>query len=320
MLKMPEESQTQDKEEPPSTKISPPEKTAKEHVHALNGNGDKSFLGKIRGIFKGRPDTSLRETLEEYIEEEREGKTAQDSVSAHERELLANILKLKDLKVFDVMIPRADIVAIEADTPQKELLELLAEKQHSRIPVYQETLDNVLGSIHIKDILSTLAKGQKVNIQKLVREVPVVSPTMHVLDLLLHMRESKKHMALVVDEFGGIDGLVTIGDVIETIVGEIDDEYDPDDTQELIENPDGSIIADARYDIDEFERRYGKILTEEEREESETLGGLVFYIAGRVPARGEVLTHDSGTVFEVLDADPRRVNRLRIKNIPAVLD
>jgi len=317
MLKMPEEN-AEENNEPPSPGRHPTKSAARKNGRTRNGNGHKSLLNKIKELIKGKPDTSLRETLEEYIEEKPEG-SGPDSVSAHEKELLSNILKLKDLKVVDVMIPRADIVAIEAETSQKELLKILSEKQHSRIPVYRDTLDNVLGSIHIKDILAALAKGQKVKVLELVRDVPIVSPTMHVLDLLLQMRESKKHMILVVDEYGGIDGLVAIGDVIENIVGEIDDEYDPDDTPELVENSDGSIIADARFDIDEFEQRYGKLLTEEERTESETLGGLVFYIAGRVPARGEVLTHDSGMIFEVLDADPRRVNKIRIKNIPTVL-
>jgi len=139
---------------------------------------------------------------------------------------------------------------------------------------------------------------------------------MPVLDLLLMMKQMRRHMALVVDEFGGIDGHVTINDVIESIVGEIEDEYDRDDEPTLIQNRDGSIMIDARYDIEEFEEKFGRLLTDEEREDNDTLGGLVFEIAGRVPARGEILTHPSGMVFEIVDADPRRVNRLLIKNIP----
>ena len=140
---------------------------------------------------------------------------------------------------------------------------------------------------------------------------------MAVLDLILMMRQMRKHMALVVDEFGGIDGLIAIGDVIEEIVGEIDDEYDEENEPEIVECKDGSILIDARYDIEDFEEKYGELLTEEEREDVDTLGGLVSSIAGRVPVRGEIISHeDSGTVFEIMDADPRRVNRLRIKNIP----
>ncbi|GJL84669.1 MAG: hemolysin C [Micavibrio sp.] len=301
MLKMTEENPAE-AEEPPSTNA----------PH----NGDKSWLSRIVETVKGKPDTSLRETLEEYIEEEPKD-SALDSVSTHEKALLANILNLRDLKVVDVMIPRADIVSIEVGTTQKELLELLAEKQHSRLPVYKETLDNVLGTIHIKDILAALAKGEKIKVKNLVREIPIVAPSMHALDLLLQMRESRKHMTLVVDEFGGIDGLVAIGDVIESIVGEIDDEYDPDDTPQLTENADGSVLADARVDIEEFEEKYGQILSDEEREESTTLGGLVFSLAGRIPTRGEVLKHDNGMVFEVLDASPRHINQIRIRNIPS---
>lgn len=282
-----------------------------------NENNERvSLISRIKNIIGLKSDTSLREALEEYIEEP--DHSVEDSIAAHEKTLIANVLKLRDLLVVDVMIPRADIVALEVETSQEELLALLAEKQHSRIPVYKEKLDDVLGTIHIKDILAALAKGQAVQIHELVREIPIVSPAMHVLDLLLQMRESRKHMAFVVDEFGGIDGLITIGDVIESIVGEIDDEYDLDTPPQLIEKPDGSVVADARFDIEEFEKRYGRILSEEEREESDTLGGLVFALAGRVPARGEILTHENGMVFEILDADPRRINQIRIRDIPTI--
>ena len=245
-------------------------------------------------------------------------KSKNESVeSLHEKHLLSNILRLRDLKVIDVMIPRADIIAIDIETTKKDLLALLSEKQHSRLPVYRDSLDDVVGTIHIKDILQCLAEGRKFSIAEMVRDVPIVSPSMAVLDLILMMRQMRKHMALVVDEFGGIDGLIAIGDVIEEIVGEIDDEYDEENEPEIMECKDGSILIDARYDIEDFEEKYGELLTDEEREDVDTLGGLVSSIAGRVPVRGEIISHeDSGTVFEVMDADPRRVNRLRIKNIP----
>lgn len=276
----------------------------------------------VRNLVGGKSESNARETLEEYIEEYIEDDTEDEdspSVSAQEKMLLANILELRDLKTADVMIPRADIVAIDIDTSQKELLALLAEKQFSRIPVYRETMDHILGTIHIKDVLASLARGETVDIDSITREISIVSPAMPVLDLLLQFRESKKHMVLVVDEYGGIDGLVTINDIIESIVGEIDDEHDQDIQAEMKENEDGSVIADARVDIEDFEDRFGKLLSEEERDESETLGGLVFFMAGRVPARGEVLTHDNGMVFEILDASPRRINRVCIRNIPTVI-
>lgn len=274
------------------------------------------LLGSIIALFRGRSDASLRETIEEAIEDDDNNFFEEDDVSAHEKILLSNVLQLKDLVVTDVMVPRADIVAVDIESSHDELLTLLAEKQFSRLPVYHNNLDDMRGTIHIKDIMAALAKGEEIIIQDLVREIPIVSPSMPVLDLMLHMQQTHKHMAFVVDEFGGIDGLVTIGDTIESVVGELEDEYDQNNNAEMeVESP-GVIVADARIDIDLFEKEFGAILNEDEREESETLGGLLFYMAGRVPARGEVLKHDTGMLFEVLDADPRKINRLRIKNIP----
>jgi len=297
-------------EEPPSTTTSPA--TPSDVSTRKNSNIISTIFKKI---FGAKTDPTLRETLEEYIEDI-ESDEEEESISSHEKTLISNILNLRDECASDVMIPRADIFAISEETTQKELLALLAEKQFSRIPVYKDNLDNVIGSIHIKDILAALAQGKKVTIKNLVRNVPIVSPSMHVLDLLLQMRITRKHMVLVVDEFGGIDGLITIGDVIEIIVGEIDDEHDPDDQPEIIQQTDGTILADARYDLHEFEEQFGKILNNEEREESQTLGGLVFSIAGRVPARGEIIKHRTGMFFEIVEADPRRVHRICIRNLP----
>ncbi len=290
-----------------------------------NGNGHGDHGGSVsairtwlRSLVRSKGESGLREAIEEYIEEnESEDGTLSPSVSAHEKSLLSNILQIREHSVVDVMIPRADIVAVEIGASEKELLSLLAEKQFSRIPVYRETLDNVVGTIHIKDILSCLASGEKVNMKSLLRDVPIVAPSMHILDLLLLMRHARKHMALVVDEFGGIDGLITIGDVIEDIIGDIDDEYDTEDEPQMSRNADGSLLIDARMDIEEFEDECGAFVTEEEREHIDTLGGLVFALAGRVPARGEILCHEpSGIEFEVVDADPRKINRLLIRNLP----
>jgi CBS domain containing-hemolysin-like protein len=146
--------------------------------------------------------------------------------------------------------------------------------------------------------------------------MPIVSPAMHVLDLILLMRNRRKHLVLVVDEYGGIDGLATIGDVVEAIVGDIEDEYDQDDEPELTVHRDGSITADARYDIDEFQEKFCTLITEDEAEDVDTLGGMIFALTGRIPARGEIIAHASGITFEILDADPRRVNRVLIRNLP----
>jgi len=197
---------------------------------------------------------------------------------------------------------------------------MLKEKQFSRLPVYRENMDDVLGTVHIKDILSALAAKKQINLKDLMRNVPIVSPSLPVIDLMLLMQKQKKHMVLVVDEYGGIDGLVTVGDVIESIVGEIDDEFDQDIDPVLTQKQDNSVIADARYDLKSFEEEYGVIFTEEEREENDTLGGVVFFTAGRIPARGEVILHESGMSFEIIEADLRRISKLRIKDIPAAKD
>lgn len=276
------------------------------------------LLSRLKNlVFKPKNGSdSLREALEEYIEEVDENAES-PSIELHEKALIANVLKLRDTTVIDVMLPRADIAAIDVTASQESLMELLAEKQFSRIPVYRETLDDILGTVHIKDIMSAKAADKELDIKSMIRPVPIVSPSLPILDLLLKMQSDKKHMVLVVDEHGGIDGLVTIGDLIEAIVGEFDDEFDTETPPQVTEKSDGSLIADARLDIEEFENSYGQILSEEEREEVDTLGGLVFFIASRIPARGEVIKHESGMVFEILDADQRRVHRLRVRNIPA---
>jgi CBS domain containing-hemolysin-like protein len=260
-------------------------------------------------------DDSLREAIEELIEDD---EAPQSSVAAHERKLIANILQLRDLPVVDVMVPRADIVAIDVRATREELFQLMTERPHSRLPIYKDDLDNIIGVIHMKDLVSNIMGKNNFEVKDIIRDALVVSPAMRVMDLLLQMRQSKVHIAFVVDEFGGIDGLITINDLIEAVVGEIDDEFDFEITPELIERPDRTAIADARYPLTSFEEKYGDVFAEnEEHKEVDTLGGLVTYIAGRVPVRGEIITHpSSGIEFEVLDADPRRIMRVRVRNLP----
>ncbi len=312
-LKMTTDTQ-QDNEEPPSIPALPSQMgnvdTPAEEKKQRGG-----LFSILRLFTKPKPDNSLRDTIAEYIEEDDED-TDQEFASSHEKNLIANILNLKDMRASDIMVPRVDIIGINETTTRKELFALLAEKQYSRLPVYKATLDHVIGSIHAKDILAALARGEEFDIPALVRDVPIISPSMHLLDLLWEMRETKKHMALIADEFGGVDGLVTIGDVIEAIVGEIEDEHDTETHPEIATQTDGTILADARVDLEEFEEKVGIVLTREEREENETLGGLIFFIAGRVPAHGEILKHKSGIMFEITEADPRRVKRIRIRNLP----
>jgi CBS domain containing-hemolysin-like protein len=264
---------------------------------------------------KLKEEETLRAALEDLIEERAE---TQQAVSPHERVLLTNILNLRDITAHDVMVPRADIVAADIDTPLEDLVRLMSEEVHSRIPVYRESLDDVAGMVHIKDVLGWTGRETAFKLPRILRQVLFVAPSMRVLDLLLEMRHRRIHMALVVDEYGGTDGLITIEDLVEEIVGEIEDEHDSGEIPVMVEGPDGSVDASARTTISDFEERVGPLLTDSEREEDiDTIGGLVFALAGRVPSRGEVITHSSGAEFEVLEADPRRVRKLRIRNLPA---
>jgi magnesium and cobalt transporter len=241
-------------------------------------------------------------------------------ITAQERVLIGNVLKVHDRSAADVMVPRVDVIAFDIERPFDELVKLMIEHGHSRVPVYRETLDDVLGFVHVKDVLAPVADRRVVKLAPMLRKVLVVAPSLPVFDLLVQMRQTRTHIAMVVDEFGGIDGLVTIEDLIEEIVGEIEDEHDVDETPILIERPDGSVIADARIPIETLEERRGTSLRHNgDHEEVDTLGGLVFTLAGRVPRRGEVIPHPDGIEFEVLDADPRRVKRLRVRGLPAVV-
>jgi len=272
--------------------------------------GLRNWLRQLMAPRNG--ETSLREELEELIEEHQD----EQPIDPQERLLLSNILKLHELTAADVMVPRVDIIALEIETPFAEAVKQLVEHGHSRMPVYRETLDDVVGIVHIKDLLPYAADGKPVALGKIVRKVLFAAPSMPLLDLLLQMRLSRVHMALVVDEFGGIDGLVTIEDVIEEIVGEIEDEHDDADRPKLIERPDGSLIADARTRIAALKERLPGAELPAAEEGIESLGGLVTALAGHVPGRGEVVRHPSGIEFEVVDSDRRRVKRLRLRNQP----
>jgi CBS domain containing-hemolysin-like protein len=239
-------------------------------------------------------------------------------ITPQERVLIGNVLKGHGRNAADVMVPRVDIIALDVDQPFPEVIKCMVEHGHSRIPVYRETLDDVIGFVHVKDVLGPVADRRPVKLTRLLRKVLFVAPSVPILDLLVQMRQARTHIAMVIDEFGGIDGLVTIEDLIEEIVGEIEDEHDVDAAPVLIERPDGSIIADARIPIEVLEEQHGARLRPPGDQESvDTLGGLVFTLAGRVPKRGEVIAHPDGIEFEVLDADPRRIKRLRVRGLAA---
>jgi magnesium and cobalt transporter len=261
----------------------------------------RSLLRRLRRRDKNE---AVREAIEELIEETPESDTP---ITDDQRVLLANILKLRDKTVADVMVPRTDIVSIAADIPLDEVVRLIQTEAHSRYPVYRESLDDVIGMIHIKDVLAYWGTSKKFNLRDILRRVVFVAPTLPVLDMLLDMRRSRTHMALVVDEFGGTDGLLTIEDLVEEIVGEIEDEHDVAQAPTLVRR------ADGRTTIDLLEQEIGPVLSDDERQEIDTMGGLIFSLLGRIPERGEVVRHPSGVEFEVLDVDPRRIRRLRVR-------
>ncbi len=274
----------------------------------------KGLLSRLRDRLRSRDaEAALRDTIEELIEE-REVPLA--PIGAQERTLIANVFKLRELTAYDVMVPRADIVATAADVSFAQLMKFANREAHSRLPVYRESLDDVVGMVHVKDLLSYWGREKDFKIEDVLRKVLFVAPSMRVLDLLLEMRKTRLHMALVVDEYGGVDGLVTIEDLVEEIVGEIEDEHDVEEPPMLVRRPDGTLLADARLPIEEFIAEVGPLVVEAERDDVDTLGGLVFSLAGRVPNRGEVLRHPSGLEFEVVDADPRRIKRIRVRNLP----
>jgi CBS domain containing-hemolysin-like protein len=245
-----------------------------------------------------------------------EGTEAFDS---HERALIENVLKLRDLAAWDVMVPRVDIVAVDLATPFADVVKLLVEEGHSRLPVYEDDLDHIVGMIHVKDVMGYVAAGRSTTLQKLLRKVLFVAPSSRVLDLLSQMRQQRVHMAFVVDEFGGIDGLITIEDLVEEIVGDIEDEHDETEPAHILERADGSLIVDARTPIEELETALDtRLLLPDAEEEVDTVGGLLFMLAGHVPRRGERIEHSSGIAFEVLDADQRRLRRLRVRRAPKV--
>ncbi len=275
----------------------------------------------IRCVRPNSVDDPVREAIEDLIEDSENDATL---LEIEERNLLSNILRLKDRDISDVMVPRADISALDINASFADLVELINSEAHSRVPIFQETLDDAIGMVHIKDVMAAhslfLTKekksmGEDLPLRNIMRDILFVSPSMQVLELLLEMRVKRIHMALVVDEFGGVDGLVTIEDLVEEIVGEIEDEHDQDEEPRLFLKPDGLIEADARVLIKTFEEIVGNVVTDDERIEFDTLGGLVFSLAGRVPIRGELVQHSCGMEIEIVDADPRRIKSIRIRGL-----
>lgn len=240
------------------------------------------------------------------------------------REMLLNVRNMHDLRVEDVAIPIADITAISDDTTLDELVETFRQSGYSRLPVYSETLDNPLGLVHLKDLALRHGFGgdKKFDLTKIIRPLIYAPPSMPLGALMQRMQNERTHMALVIDEYGGVDGLVTIENLIEEIVGEIADEHDTEETQLWIEEGNSVFLAQARAPLEEFEQAASvDLLSDDLDEDVDTLGGLVFMLSGRVPSRGECIKDSHGHEYEVVDADARSIKRLRVRiNRAAVIE
>ena len=263
-------------------------------------------------------ETSKEDILNFIAKEEKETISSEDNhmfEDNNEKNLIKNILNLNEKSVEDIMVPRAEIISIEKKKTIKEILLVIKNKSHSRMPVYDQNLDNVLGFLHIKDVIKNI-NNKNFIINDILREVLYVAPKSPILELLKRMRSSRIHMGLVVDEFGGVDGLVTIEDLVEEIVGEIEDEHDAvDDEVKIKRVNDRTIIVDASYKIIELEDLFQLKIKEAKEEEIDTVGGLVSYVANKVPNINEVFVLNNQLKFKILESDERRVIALEIKKI-----
>ncbi len=294
------------------------------------GADKPGLFERLRGIF-GLHEPSVREDIEDALEES----ATSDDFTPQERLILKNVLSLHDLRVADVMVPRADIVSAPADATLGDVLSIFRTAGHSRIPVYGDTLDDPRGMVHIRDFMDFLAKVAEpadasaaarltsltgvdlttpLSLARILRPVLFAPPSMPALDLLVKMQATRTHIALVIDEYGGTDGLVSIEDIVETIVGDIDDEHDLDETPQIEAAPDGSFVIDARASLEAVSQALDAPMdTLVDLEEVDTIAGLVSALAGHVPARGEIIQLGDALECEVLDADPRRVKKIRIR-------
>ncbi|MCW5697068.1 MAG: HlyC/CorC family transporter [Bauldia sp.] len=308
-------------QEPPSR---PAAAVRPEETDRPSGEG---WFDRLRAAV-GLRNASVREELTDALRESADG-----TLSPEERMLLTNVLGLREIRVEDIMIPRTDIDAVDVETTLGDLLLEFEESGHSRMPVYRESLDDPVGMVHIKDLtglaarlgaragedgvrhldLSAIDLGTPITVAGLVRDVLFVPPSMPVATLLATMRAERTQMALVIDEYGGTDGLVSLEDAVEAIVGEIDDEHDVVEEPDVVAEGDGVFVADAGASLEDIAALVGGgLAAPDPATEPETIGGLVFNLLGRIPAPGEILTAPSGHRIEILDADQRRIRRLRI--------
>jgi CBS domain containing-hemolysin-like protein len=295
----------------------------------------QTIISKIRRRF-GRSKVDLRESLEGVIADHVE-QTGPSTLPDDARSMMQNLLGFADLRVDDMMVPRANIVAADETSNMRDLLAQFIDANHSRLPIYRDSLDDIVGMIHVKDYLRWMAtKGSKKKSlsialaatelsstikqhPSLIRDVLYVPPSMPAPDLLIKMKASHIHLAVVVDEYGGTDGLVSLEDLVEEIIGDIADEHDTDAEEGMIRKIDDvTYLASALISIQTLDETFKvDLLPDDQEDEADTLGGLIFEMAGRVPTRGEIIRHASGLEFEILESDPRRVKRLRIHIKPA---
>ena len=273
-----------------------------------------SLISKIKSFFLSSNKENIKDVLEDIIEDN--GNTV-ESIDDGTKKIFKNIIQLNDKCIEDVMIPRADIDSVSSSIKINQLITFINKTKHSRIPVYEENLDKVIGMVHIRDLFEKINKSTKVKrdikiSRSIIRKILFSSPSMRILDLLLKMRSEQIHMSIVVDEFGGTNGLVTIEDLVEEIVGEIKDEHDFEEIDIIKKISKKTYEVSARLTVDEFEKKLGIFFESVDKEDVDTVGGLVFNLMGKIPSRGEVISHKSGLEFTILDADTRKIKRLLV--------
>ena len=273
-----------------------------------------SFISNIKSIFFSSNKENIKDVLEDIIED---NGNSVESIDDGTKKIFKNIIQLNDKCIEDVMIPRADIDAVSSSIKINQLITFINKTKHSRIPVYEENLDKVIGMVHIRDLFEKINKTAKVKrdikiSKSIVRKILFSSPSMRILDLLLKMRSEQIHMSIVVDEFGGTNGLVTIEDLVEEIVGEIKDEHDFEEIDIIKKISKKTYEVSARVTVDEFEKKLGVFFESVDKEDIDTVGGLVFNLIGKIPSRGQVIAHKSGLEFTILDADTRKIKRLLV--------
>lgn len=282
-----------------------------------------NWIHKLKSVFVKHPEEEqVIETIEEIMDE-REERGDERLVDPDELLLLKNLFKLKDMRAGEIMIPRIDIQGVSVKASSDDLKKIIVSDKFTRMPVYDKTLDNIVGIVHAKDILCALFEGKEIKIKDLMMQnVLFVPPSIRALDLLREMQQKRMQMVVVVDEYGGTDGLITLEDLLEEIVGEIEDEHDALDQAPVLKQQNSDTIsADARVYLEDLEKLIGPFVTDEEREaDIDTIGGLVFHMAGRLPHRGEVVTHASGIRFQIVDLDSRHIKKVKISHFKAVSD